>query len=387
MKATLKLLLASLVVGSFEAFPIVYHSGLKHRQWQLEKLYTTTHHEYELVDHWNITQEETLVDALVSSKRFSSKSQAKKACRHQQILLAKSNKPSLRSVGSTDFIHYVEENATTKCSPGDTVGILTRSDNPDSYPIEVTQFVFPPLENHDSLVVFEDDLLAIVDKPENLTTIGTKRGDLQSRLGFILRPPVACSSALSYHPRPVHRLDRRTSGLVLVAKSQNTMKFLSQAFASRNVTKTYTALVVWNDKYDFSNSSEQWQKIDYPIDKRPAVSQWRATEINPPLALIQVRPHTGRTHQIRRHLSYCLGMPIAGDSKYDKGKQNCQYRTDGMYLCCHELEFPYPNMSGNMAPIENNPNVRFLENGGRLKISIPLPSKFRKRLQDIRSSP
>jgi len=162
-----------------------------------------------------------------------------------------------------------------------------------------------------------------------------------------------------YYPRPIHRPDRATSGLVLLAKTKDAMRLFSSFFASRRVTKTYWTLVRWQEpdkSSSFRNSLDaekgRWMIIDCPIDGRDSVNHWRrqskvqssTNETNGlgPYALLEVRPLHGRNHQIRRHLSYCLGTPIIGDAKYDKGARH--ERLNGMYLCCSSLEFPYPDL-------------------------------------------
>ena len=367
---------------------------------------------------------------------------------------------------------------TFRLDYGDVIAIQTRVSD-EFYPSSVTNYILPPdgicnLFDNDSngqvIVVYEDDFLAIVNKPENLTTIGGAdgsrrddgddgaRNDLQSMLGFILHPPpprlsmkqVAQRASDPYLPRPVHRLDRKTSGLVLVAKSQDVMRRLSSYFESRTVRKSYTALVfhgtATSEDLTIAKKDETaliedtivsaheggWNCIDYPIDGKSAQSNWRllrtfnisleqvtvgkdplgngiCAESSQLVSIIEVRPHTGRNHQVRRHLAYCLGWPIVGDTKYDKGHSVAKkLRVNGMYLCCHSLDLPYPygnpcssqfdrkkdwksSVVGFANPGETNMLVRYEDANRvstychnvdgkrrpRLRVTIQLPAKFR----------
>ena len=288
----------------------------------------------------------------------------------------------------------------------------------DRYSSSITKHMFPPLETVGLVpIIYEDNHLAVVNKPENMTTIGStgssgseRANDLQSVLGFLLRPSPLDAS---YHPRPVHRLDRRTSGLVLVAKTKDSMRTLSKAFADRTVTKTYSALTferdhelsnqldVQNGNTSSSSIPKEWLIVDYPIEKRDAISEVRRVnslttsfgidDANDTFSLVEVRPKTGRIHHIRRHLSYCLGMPIVGDSKYDKGARHL--RTNGMYLCCHSLKFPHAHRNQDVSEvyISQDATIKWthanchdddstldtsVRSESQLSIRIPLPDKF-----------
>ncbi len=134
---------------------------------------------------------------------------------------------------------------------------------------------------------------------------------------------------------PVHRLDRATSGVLLLARNKAAAAELGKAFQQRRVAKSYLAVVRgWMD-------DSGW--IDRPLTTRggdtevPALTRYRCLgRVELPFAvgryptsrysLIMARPHTGRTHQIRRHLKHCF-HPIVGDTTYGEGRHNRFFRT------------------------------------------------------------
>ena len=315
---------------------------------------------------------------------FPSLSQAKKAVEFGSVVVVKSDAfiADAHSAIDNDMLNLAAvANSTTTVGHNDMLALRGRLPYAH-YPQSWTKYVEPPphfetIQSCKSPILFEDDSIAIVNKPEGMDTIGEKRNDLQSALPFMLRPPK--SSELNkqqtdqYLPRPIHRLDRGTSGCVLVAKSKQSMKHYSNLFAKRRIHKTYCAIVfgepIMNpDSIHDDGETQDYSIIDYPIDGKRAVSLWKSlAAVTSPtwgrLSLLHVIPQTGRYHQIRRHLSYCLSTPILGDPKYDGGGILARKSRElGLFLCSNSVQFEHC--------MEENGLI------SDVSVSIPLPDKF-----------
>ncbi len=173
-------------------------------------------------------------------------------------------------------------------------------------------------------VLFEDEHLLVVDKPSGLTVhpgSGRPAGTLANALVHRLRGLPETIGA--DRPGIVHRLDKDTSGAIVVAKTEYVQRRLSAAFAARHVKKTYLAVV-------HGSPPEDVGEIDLPIGRsrtrrtkmatrhdggRRAVTRWRVEQRLPRHAVVRAMPVTGRTHQIRVHL-LSIRHPIVGDPIY-----------------------------------------------------------------------
>ncbi|MCH7575384.1 MAG: RluA family pseudouridine synthase [Candidatus Marinimicrobia bacterium] len=171
-------------------------------------------------------------------------------------------------------------------------------------------------------ILHDDDTIAVINKPAGLVThpgAGVASGTLANGLAAHFANLSPTGGPL--RPGIVHRLDKDTSGLIVVAKSDAAHTHLARQFEERTVAKTYQA-IVW-DRVDGPGT------IDEPIGRdqrnrlaftvapsgRPAVTEYSVLEAYAYFTLLQIRPRTGRSHQIRVHLAH-LGHPVFGDHLY-----------------------------------------------------------------------
>jgi tRNA pseudouridine65 synthase len=185
-------------------------------------------------------------------------------------------------------------------------------------------------------VLYQDDDLLAVDKPSGLVVHRGWAGDRE--VVMTLARSLACR-----HVHPVHRLDRGTSGVLVLALGTAAARSLSEAFEAGRVRKRYLALV--------RGIPPEAGIIDHPIPRAPggprvpAVTRFRRLATFERYAWLEVVPETGRLHQIRRHLKH-ISHPLIGDVRYGKGEHNRLFRSRfGLYrLALHaaELSLEHP---------------------------------------------
>ena len=220
-------------------------------------------------------------------------------------------------------------------------------------------------------IIYEDDDIIVVNKPKGMVVHpanGNPDGTLVNAIMAI------CKDSLSgiggeIRPGIVHRLDKDTSGLLIVAKNDKAHVNMSEQIKNHEVKKTYIALVRGVVK-------ENEATIDMPIGRstsdrkkmaviktgRNAVTHIKVLKRYNKYTLLQVNIETGRTHQIRVHLSY-IGYPIIGDWTYSNGKN--EFGVVGQCLHAKCLEFKHPIT------------------GAEMKLEAPLPKYFEEIIQKL----
>ncbi|NLF12477.1 MAG: RluA family pseudouridine synthase [Anaerolineaceae bacterium] len=231
-------------------------------------------------------------------------------------------------------------------------------------------------------VVYEDDALLVVDKPAGMVVHpapGHTGGTLANAL-LAHSPELAGLDLPSSEQRPgiVHRLDRDTSGLILLAKTEKVQRALQQQFKDRRVDKAYLALV-------HGHLQPAWGRIEAPIGRDPqhrqrmavlpggreAVTEyhvleqfaWQTGPAAGMYSLVKAEPRTGRTHQIRVHLA-SVGHAVVGDPVY--GRRRTHLPLERQFLHAGHLGFQHP------------------VTGQRLELDTPLPADLAGVLELLR---
>jgi 23S rRNA pseudouridine1911/1915/1917 synthase len=222
-------------------------------------------------------------------------------------------------------------------------------------------------------IVFENEDLIVVNKPAGMVVhpaAGHESGTLvHAVLGY--EPDI---EGIGGEERPgvVHRLDKETSGLIVLAKNERAHRWLQDQFRLRKVEKTYLALVD-------GKPPTPTGRVEAPIGRDPghrkkmailpagkgreAVSEYRTLETYRDHTLLEFHPHTGRTHQIRLHCAF-LGCPIVGDSVY--GKRNFTVNINRHFLHAAKLSIVLPD--------EKTPHV----------FEADLPEELNKVMEEVK---
>jgi tRNA pseudouridine32 synthase/23S rRNA pseudouridine746 synthase len=194
-------------------------------------------------------------------------------------------------------------------------------------------------------IIYEDEWLLVVNKPSGLLSVsgrGSQNFDsVESRFRQI------ATSKSNFQFTTVHRLDQDTSGILILAKTQDAYIHLSQQFAQRKVKKVYEAILngvistsqgvidlpLWGNPF-----TRPRQEVNY-LHGKPSVTHFQVMTMENNETRLQLKPITGRTHQLRVHCLHGFGFPIKGDRLYD----SLQHNSCRLYLHAREITFLHPH--------------------------------------------
>lgn len=226
-------------------------------------------------------------------------------------------------------------------------------------------------EDIDIEILYEDEDLAVVNKPQGMV-VHPAAGNYTGTLVNALLGKCSNLSSINGVIRPgiVHRIDKDTSGILVIAKNDNSHKHLAEQIKNHTVKRVYIALVEGIIK-------DEQGTINLPIGRHPverkkmavvnkngrqAITHYKVIERYRENTLVEARLETGRTHQIRVHMAY-IGHPLVGDPVYGYKKQ--KYRLKGQALHARTLGFIHPTK------------------GEYMEFSAPLPECFQNLLSKL----
>jgi 23S rRNA pseudouridine1911/1915/1917 synthase len=230
-------------------------------------------------------------------------------------------------------------------------------------------------------ILFEDDALLVLNKPAGLVVHPAAGNEEHTLVNALLHHCEGELSGIGGVARPgiVHRLDKETSGCMVVAKNDDTHLALSTQFAGRQVEKKYLSIVCGVMPRDEGNiraaiarhpSHRKRMAVRDDENARAAHTSYRVLERLREATLVEALLHTGRTHQIRVHFQF-LGFPVAGDATYGQRQTKrlaelTHYEAPRVLLHAHKLAFIHPR------------------SGKKLKFAAPVPADFEDALKFLR---
>lgn len=206
-------------------------------------------------------------------------------------------------------------------------------------------------EDLDVPIVFSDEHMVVVDKPAGMVTHPSKGHDEGTLVHGLLGAGIAGGDDPD-RPGIVHRLDRDTSGLLLVARTPRAHRRLGRMMRDREIERRYLALVhgefppaLTVDRPIGRDPKRRTRQAVVPVGGREAITHFRTVERLGHLTLIEARLETGRTHQVRVHLE-AAGHPVVGDPVY--GQRRAAHGLDRQFLHAYRLHVPHPETGEEM---------------------------------------
>lgn len=245
-------------------------------------------------------------------------------------------------------------------------GDLIQATEPDAVPLEIIAEDIP-LD-----IVYEDEDVMVVSKPQGMVvhpSAGHMTGTLVNALMYHVKDLSGINGVI--RPGIVHRIDKDTSGLLMVAKNDQAHEKLAAQLKDKTSLREYVALVHGEIPHEkgtidapIGRAKEDRKKQAIIDDGRPAVTHFTVIEQFSDFTLVTLKLETGRTHQIRVHMRY-IGYPIAGDPTYGPKKT---LKGNGQFLHAKTLGFKHPTT------------------GEFLTFEAPLPTIFENTLEELRNN-
>lgn len=219
-------------------------------------------------------------------------------------------------------------------------------------------------------IVYEDDDIAVVNKPQGMVvhpSVGHTSGTLVNALMYHIHDLSSINGVV--RPGIVHRIDKDTSGLLMIAKNDRAHQALAEELKDKKSLRKYLAIVHGNISNDrgvieapIGRSEKDRKKQAVTAKGKPAVTHFKVLERFGNYTLVELTLETGRTHQIRVHMAY-IGHPVAGDPLYGPRKT---LKGNGQFLHAQTLGFTHPTT------------------GESLRFSVEPPAIFQETLENLR---
>nr|WP_320025583.1 RluA family pseudouridine synthase [uncultured Acetobacterium sp.] len=223
-------------------------------------------------------------------------------------------------------------------------------------------------------IVYEDEDVIVVNKPQGMVVHpapGNSSGTLVNGLLFHTKNLSNINGVM--RPGIIHRIDKDTSGLLMIAKNDMAHRSLSEQLKEHTILRRYYGLVKGNVKpnkgtVDMPIGRHEQLRIKMAVvekNSKTAITHFEAIKRYSQYTLLRFQLETGRTHQIRVHMEK-IGHPLAGDPLYGRGDKNNPFKTDGQCLHAHTLGFIHPRT------------------GKKLIFKAPVPENFKKILKELK---
>lgn len=260
-----------------------------------------------------------------------------KAIKNQETEISRTRLQKLIEEGKVKVNGKIEKNSYI-VKTGDK--ILIEEEEPEEIELEPQEI---PLD-----IIYEDNDIIVINKPKGLVVHPGNGNPDHTLVNAVMAKCKGSLSGIGGKIRPgiVHRLDKDTSGLIIVAKNDKAHIGLSEQLKNKEIKKTYIALVRGNIQENeatiqmpIGRSTKDRKKMAVTKKGKEAITHFKVLKRYGKYTLLEVKIETGRTHQIRVHMAE-IGHPVVGDMVYSNGKN--EFGIEGQMLHAKQLEFKHP---------------------------------------------